>query len=225
MRVLAIDTALANCAAAVLDDSMAPICLAASEAEIGRGHAEQIMTMISDVMADSSTAFVDLDRIIVTTGPGSFTGLRVGLSVARGFGLVLGKPVVGVTTLQALARCVAPRADGYPLLVALDGKKDEVYCQFFSRSGIPSAPAEVRTIESLAASLSSDTRLAGSAAERIVERCGLNADRVLSIKSYPPIFDVAILGMETDPDTAAPVPLYLRPPDAKPATAAGIARQ
>jgi len=225
MRVLAIDTALANCAAAVLDDSMAPICLASSEAEIGRGHAEQIMTMISDVMADSSTAFVDLDRVIVTTGPGSFTGLRVGLSVARGFGLVLGKPVVGVTTLLALARCVAPRAEGYPLLVALDGKKDEVYCQFFSRTGLPSGPPEVRTISSLASSLSSDIRLAGSAAARIADHCGLDQERVLSAKPYPPIFDVAVVGMETDPETAAPVPLYLRPPDAKPASGAGILRQ
>ncbi|MEO9904108.1 MAG: tRNA (adenosine(37)-N6)-threonylcarbamoyltransferase complex dimerization subunit type 1 TsaB, partial [Nisaea sp.] len=104
MRVLAIDTALANCAVAVLDDSDENPCQFQRAEEIGRGHAERLMSMIGEVMAESSTAFTDLDRVIVTTGPGSFTGLRVGLSVAKGFGLVLEKPVVGVTTLAAIAR-------------------------------------------------------------------------------------------------------------------------
>jgi tRNA threonylcarbamoyladenosine biosynthesis protein TsaB len=108
MRVLAIDTALANCAAAVLDDGSASACFETCGEEIGRGHAEKLMDMIGTVMAESSTAFSDLDRVAVTVGPGSFTGLRVGLAVARGFGLVLEKPVVGVTTLAAIARSCAP---------------------------------------------------------------------------------------------------------------------
>ncbi|MBO6756430.1 MAG: tRNA (adenosine(37)-N6)-threonylcarbamoyltransferase complex dimerization subunit type 1 TsaB [Roseibium sp.] len=225
MRVLAIDTALANCAAAVLDDSEAHPCQTECGAEIGRGHAERLMNMIGEVMAESSTAFKDLDRVIVTTGPGSFTGLRVGLSVARGFGLVLEKPVVGVTTLAALARSVAGSADGDPILVALDGKADEVYCQLFHSDGTPLDEPEVKSLTALASGLPAGIRFAGSAARRVAEACGLGPDRVLSERSYPDIADVARLGMESDPRSAAAVPLYLRPPDAKPATSGRIERQ
>lgn len=166
MRVLAIDTALANCAAAVLDDGVETACFEACGEEIGRGHAEKLMDMIGEVMAESSTTFSELDRVAVTIGPGSFTGLRVGLAVARGFGLVLGKPVVGVTTLAAIARSAVPGDDGGPVLVALTGKADEVYCQLYHASGSAADEAGVRTIADLAANLPKDIRLAGSASEK-----------------------------------------------------------
>ncbi|MFC6654757.1 tRNA (adenosine(37)-N6)-threonylcarbamoyltransferase complex dimerization subunit type 1 TsaB [Roseibium salinum] len=165
MRVLAIDTALANCAAAVLDDGADTACFVACGEEIGRGHAERLMEMIGEVMAETSTAFSDLDRVAVTVGPGSFTGLRVGLAVARGFGLVLGTPVVGITTLAAIARACAREEDEAPLLVALTGKGEEVYCQEFTSAGVPSGEAAVRTLTELAATLPEGIRLSGSAAE------------------------------------------------------------
>lgn len=225
MRVLAIDTALSNCAAAVLDDNPDTFRLTERGEEIGRGHAEHLMTVISEVMAESSTAFNDLDRVIVTTGPGSFTGLRVGLSVARGFGLVLQKPVVGVTTLEAIAQAHFPSLEAGSLLVALDGKGDEVYCQRFSVDGVPEGEAGVQTITELAHTLPSSIWLAGSAAPRIAEACGLGNETILSSCGYPAISDVARLGVRVDPKTASPVPLYLRPPDAKPGTSGRIMRQ
>lgn len=225
MRVLAIDTALANCAAAVLDDGQETACCLTVGEEIGRGHAEKLMDMIGDVMAESSTAFSDLDRVVVTVGPGSFTGLRVGLSVARGFGLVLGKPVVGVTTLAAIARSCAPDDGGPPILVALTGKGDEVYCQVFSGAGEPEGAAGVETLADLARTLPMGIRLAGSAAARVADATGAGADRILSMCAYPGIRSVAELGMTVDPDMAAPSPLYLRPPDATPQTKGRIERQ
>lgn len=216
MRILAIDTALANCAAAVLDDSDDnPCCVTAGE-EIGRGHAERLMGMIGDVMAESSTAFKDLDRVVVTTGPGSFTGLRVGLSVAKGFGLVLEKPVVGVTTLEAIAMSLAGQGLDGPLLVALDGKADEVYCQLFAADGSSSEEAGVRKIGSLCDWLEPGTCLAGSSAPRIADALGGSAGRVLSTAGYPEIEEVARLGMAADPKCAPAAPLYLRPADATP---------
>ena len=102
MLILAIDTALDACAAAVLDTSAGKLIAQESQA-MKRGHAEALMPLIARVMKASGVAFAALDRIAVTTGPGSFTGLRVGLSAARGIALAAGKPVVGVTTLTAFA--------------------------------------------------------------------------------------------------------------------------
>lgn len=225
MRVLAIDTALTNCAAAVLDDSAASACLARCSEEIGRGHAEKLMGMISEVMDESKTAFVDLDRVVVTTGPGSFTGLRVGLSVARGFGLVLKIPVVGVTGLSAIAMSVADGLENAPILVAIDGKGDEVYCQEYFSDGTPFDRAGVRTLSDLSCSLSENIRFAGSAAHRIAEVVGHGKDRILSDQAYPDITEIARLGIKSDPKEAMAVPLYLRPPDATPQKSGRIARR
>ena len=102
MLILAIDTALDACAAAVLDTAPAKV-IAQESLPMKRGHAEALMPLIARVMKQSGIAFAALDRIAVTTGPGSFTGLRVGLSAARGIALAADKPVVGVTTLTAYA--------------------------------------------------------------------------------------------------------------------------
>lgn len=225
MRVLAIDTALSNCAAAVLDNGAETACFEACGEEIGRGHAERLMDMIGEVMAETSTAFSDLDRVAVTVGPGSFTGLRVGLSVARGFGLVLGKPVVGITTLAAIARSCAPADGGAPLLVALTGKGEEVYCQEFTACGEPAGEAGVRTLSDLAAALPQSIRLAGSAAEKVADTLKAAPGQVLSCCGYPGIRDVAELGLTANPVVSSPSPLYLRPPDATPQKKGRIERQ
>src|SRR3569833_864960 len=102
MLILAIDTALDHCAAAVLD-SDAAVMRAQQSLPMKRGHAEALMPLIARVMKEAGLPFAALDRIAVTTGPGSFTGLRVGLSAARGIALAAGTPVVGVTTLTAYA--------------------------------------------------------------------------------------------------------------------------
>src|SRR5689334_25296631 len=101
MLILAIDTALDACAAAVLDTSAGVI--AQESQAMKRGHAEALMPLIARVMKASGIAFAALDRIAVTTGPGSFTGLRVGLSAARGIALEASKPVVGLVMLTAFA--------------------------------------------------------------------------------------------------------------------------
>ena len=102
MLILAIDTALDACAAGVLDTDAGRL-IAQESLPMKRGHAEALMPLIARVMKASGVAFMSLDRIAVTTGPGSFTGLRVGLSAARGIALAAAKPVVGLTTLTAYA--------------------------------------------------------------------------------------------------------------------------
>src|SRR5436190_2439327 len=101
MRVLAIDTALAACAAAVLESGRGIV--ASESLPMVRGHAEALIPLIARVMKQSDMAFRDLQRIAVTTGPGSFTGVRVGLAAARGFAVATGVPVVGISTLSVYA--------------------------------------------------------------------------------------------------------------------------
>src|ERR1700721_2501025 len=102
MRVLAIDTALEACSAAVLDTEQGGI-LASESIPMVRGHAEALMPRIARVVSEATLEFLELDRIAVTVGPGSFTGLRVGVAAARGIAVAAGKPAVGLTTLSAIA--------------------------------------------------------------------------------------------------------------------------
>src|SRR5580704_5235543 len=137
MRVLAIDTALAACSAAVLDTAYGGI-IASESLPMIRGHAEALMPLLARVMKQSSLAFGDLDRVVVTTGPGSFTGLRVGIAAARGIGVATGLPVVGVKTLSAYAAPYLGVDDRGPVLASVDARHAQVYLQVF-------APAAARS--------------------------------------------------------------------------------
>src|SRR5579864_9061423 len=86
MRVLAIDTALAACSAALMDTEQGGI-VAGESLAMTRGHAEALMPLLARVIERSGIALLEIDRVVVTTGPGSFTGLRVGISAARGIAL------------------------------------------------------------------------------------------------------------------------------------------
>src|SRR6476660_7024856 len=126
MLILAIDTALDACSAAVLDTA-AGTTVALESQPMNRGHAEALMPLIARVIKQSGVAFTSLDRIAVTTGPGSFTGLRVGLSAARGIALAAGLPVVGVTTLTAYAAAFVTDNGEYPIVSAIDARHGHVY--------------------------------------------------------------------------------------------------
>lgn len=223
-RLLAIDTAQTTCAAAVLLQDGTQVQLVRRSQVIGRGHAEMLLVMIADVMAEAGCSFEDLDRIAVTNGPGSFTGLRVGLSVARGFALVKNTPVVGVSTLDAIAMEQGSRSAGHPLLVALSARENEVYTARYRLDGTLQEPAHVALVDDLAGSLTEDWRLAGSAAPAIAAAAGLGPEHVLSASAEVDISTIARLGLAAPADAPAPVPLYLRSADAKPQTRGRIER-
>src|SRR5262245_58764638 len=133
MRVLAIDTALEACAAAVFDTEGG--ILAGETLPMVRGHAEALMPLLAKVMGAAKTSFAELDRVAVTTGPGSFTGLRVGISAARGIALAAGKPAYGLTTLAVYAAPLVAQDDSIPVTVAIDARHDQVYLQVFGTGG------------------------------------------------------------------------------------------
>lgn len=100
MLVLGIDTSLDACSVAIVRDGETSAHL---RAEMNRGQAERLAPMVREAVQQAGVTFAQIDRVAVTTGPGSFTGVRVGLSFARALALSLGKPCVGVSTLEALA--------------------------------------------------------------------------------------------------------------------------
>jgi tRNA threonylcarbamoyladenosine biosynthesis protein TsaB len=219
MLILAIDTALDACAAAVLDTGASRLIAVESQA-MKRGHAEALMPMIARVMQQSGLPFAALDRVAVTTGPGSFTGLRVGLSAARGIALAANKPVVGLTTLSAYAAPVVSEGGEHPVISAIDARHDQVYFQVVSGDGSPLVAPRVGPIdEALDASRFGAPYLVGNAAKLLADRWPAQAPPPFRVdpQAAPDIAWVAWLGAAASPDTAPARPFYLRAPDAKPA--------
>src|SRR5258708_6670279 len=170
MLILAIDTALDACAAGVLDTETGRLIAQESQA-MKRGHAEALMPLIARVIKASGVAFAALDRIAVTTGPGSFTGLRVGLSAARGISLAANKPVVGLTTLTAYAAPVVSENGERPVIAAIDARHDQVYFQMVSgNGGSLIAPCVAPIEEALGASSFGAPYLVGNAAKILADR-------------------------------------------------------
>jgi tRNA threonylcarbamoyladenosine biosynthesis protein TsaB len=134
MLVLAIDTALAACSAAVLDADRGTILARESE-PMRRGQAEILVPMVARVMSRAGLQFGALGRVAVTVGPGSFTGLRVGIAAARGISLAAGKPAVGLSTLAAFAAPHIAADDTAPVIAAIDARHDHVYLQVFGPEG------------------------------------------------------------------------------------------
>jgi tRNA threonylcarbamoyl adenosine modification protein YeaZ len=219
MLVLAIDTALDACAAGVLDTNSGQL-IAHESLPMKRGHAEALMPLIARVIESADIAFPALDRIAVTTGPGSFTGLRVGLSAARGIALAANKPAVGVTTLMAYAAPVVGENCESPVISAIDARHDHVYFQAVSGDGSTLIQPCVAPIEeALAASRFGAPYLVGNAAKLLADRWPAHAPPPVAVdpQAAPDIAWVGWLGAAVSPNTAPPRPYYLRAPDARPA--------
>lgn len=224
MRVLAIDTALATCSAAVLDSERD--IMAHETLPLTQGHAEALIPLIARVMDAGKAAFGDLDRIAVTTGPGSFTGLRVGIAAARGIALAAARPAVGFTTFAVFA---APHraADGAAAIaVAIDARHDQVYLQIFAPQGRALAPcvAHIRDAARAAAS-AGPAIVAGSAADLLAAAWPAHAPapKLVEQCAAPDIAWLARLGADAQ-EQGAPRPFYLRPPDARPQQAGALRR-
>ena len=184
-----------------------------------RGHAEALMPLIARVMTASGLSYLELDRIAVTTGPGSFTGLRVGISAARGIGLAADKPVIGLTTLSAYVAPLVAEKQEHPIIAAIDARHDHVYFQVVAGNGSALMRPAVMPIEdTFAASRFGALRMVGNAAQLLADRWPRNAPAPVLVdpRPGPDITWVAWIGAGTDPSVAPAKPFYLRAPDAKP---------
>jgi len=227
MRVLAIDTALEACSAAVLDTERADVS-AYESLPMLRGHAEALIPLIARVLERARLTFSELDRIAVTTGPGSFTGLRVGISAARGIALAAGKPAVGLSTLAAFAAPLIAADDTLPVVVAIDARHDHVYLQVFGPGGRTLVtPRLVPLREALRAAATGAPRLTGTAANMLAAAWpdDVRPPAAVEQRQAPDIDWVARLGAAAVETGLPPKPLYLRAPDAQPQNAAQLARR
>ena len=214
MLVLGMDTATSACSAAVVKDGNV---LAQEFKEMARGHAEALVPMIKRVLEAAGRSVGELDLIAATVGPGAYTGVRIGLSTAQTMSLAATVPLLGVTTLEAVARA-AQNGSGNELLVVMDTKRADFYAQAFDGSG--TALGELMALsaaELLAAFPGSDLRLAGDAAKRaaVVFREVGRAVKLLDAPGMPDSAWVARIGAAraVEARVGAATPLYLRPPD------------
>lgn len=169
--------------------------------DIAKGHAEILFERLDNLLARNGIGHGDIERIAVTTGPGSFTGLRIGLSAARGLGVARKIPVLGIPSLQALSLQIASGR----VAIFLDARRDEAYFQTFSAPGIPEQGPRLLPIEEARAAIPQDATLIDTA--------------------FIDIVAMAQFAAQQDPGDYPPHASYVRDADAKPQNASRIPRR
>ena len=212
MRILAFDCAGAQCAAAIVADGET---LAEKRIASDRGHAQLLMPLLVELTREAGFRFGDIDRFAVTTGPGSFTGIRVALAAAHGLALGTGKPIVGVSVFDVIAAQAAAVAAFPCLLVAIDSRRAEIFVQLFDAGGIARSEPAMLAPEAVANWAGpAPIMLAGDGAALLV----LHFSAALAA-DLPSLVDPTALARLAAARQAGrpPAPFYLRPPDAVPA--------
>ena len=251
MNILAIDTSMQACSVAVLQKkAKGQVCLSACYEERARGHAERLMGMIDEVLTKADMTIRQVDQFAVCRGPGTFTGVRIGIATARGLALACARPLRGIGTLEVLAaRVVHEQAEqteqaeqvnpGQSVLerhlgIAVDARRGEIYWQLFDQNGQAQSEPLAQNPQ-ITAELIQHQRhplhLAGSGAELIAEH--LKPDTGDFSFSHPQLQpDAARLAtlVANTPDVGnqpaqSASPLYLRPADAKTQSGYAIERQ
>ncbi|MFV3129541.1 tRNA (adenosine(37)-N6)-threonylcarbamoyltransferase complex dimerization subunit type 1 TsaB [Niveispirillum sp. KHB5.9] len=223
MITLGLDTATSACAVA-LWDAASGRTLAVRAETMQRGLAEKLVPMVQDTLAEAGVSFAQLSRIGVTVGPGTFTGLRIGLAAARGFALAAGCPLVGVTTLEAATTGLDEHArSGRTLLAAIESRRDDLFLQPFAAGLSPLAePADVLPPDLpayAAAHLPAGPLLiVGDAAARAAAALGAWAGDVQVVETTGAAEALATARIAAAQDAAGIAarvadPFYLRPPD------------
>lgn len=215
MLVLAIDTSAAQCAACVFDTD-AGRELGREVLDLGKGHAEHLMAVIEAALERAGISYDALDRIAVAVGPGSFTGVRVGVSTARGLALALKIPAIGISTLEAVAAQARAQGGAANVLVAFETIENRLQAALFDEDGTAIVQPAIIDMEQ-ALNLVAQYRpvIAGTAAARIIAESGTGQATAGEQASADITFYAQLAATKGD-DEEKPKPLYLREPDAKP---------
>lgn len=216
MNLIAIDTSANLCAACVLDTDTGGE-RGRVVRDIGKGHAELLMGVIEETLKVAKLDYSSLGRIAVSTGPGSFTGVRVGVATARGLALALKIPATGITTLEAIAAETRRQFPARPVMVGIDARREELYAAIYDEFGnILYAPAVINLQDAALLARQYRPVLAGSAAAMVAEAAAPHALDVGALAATADIGVFASLAAAKHPDGEKPKPVYLREPDAKP---------
>jgi tRNA threonylcarbamoyladenosine biosynthesis protein TsaB len=225
MTLLAIDTAAPRLQLALLRQDGGVSSLVE---DMAQGQAERIFPAIAELLAEAGIAYADLQRIAVTTGPGSFTGVRIGLSAARGLSLALGVPTVGISTFDAWAQLAPPETF---VSVLLDARRGQMYRRdFFGSAPIEDGPLTISTVPEvftgigpprpkLVRFLAKQTHVLGTGASAAAAATGatdLEASRPDSERGFIDVASLARMAVDLDPRRWRPEPVYGRGADAKP---------
>ena len=217
MLLLAFDTTAPACSIALVRDGLV---IGGVQEPMPQGQAEALVPLIERVIGEAGVSYAALDRIAVTVGPGSFTGVRVGLSTARALGLAAGKPVIGVSSLDVLAAAVPAdeRTAGVSILAAADTKRGEVYIQpFCATDGAPEGAPVALAPENIAPWLNDNPLLAGRTFVLVGDGSALVQQvlpqaRCSAASALPDAAVLARIAAQREPDAAGPLPLYVLPP-------------
>jgi tRNA threonylcarbamoyladenosine biosynthesis protein TsaB len=213
MLILALDTSMAACSACVYDAGSGRV-LAARHEFMDRGQAEALAPMVQETMALAGVAFKDLACIAVTTGPGTFTGVRIGLAMARGLGVALSIPMTGINSLAAIA-CNETAGD-LPIVVAADARANEIYFASYDASGRELiAPVIVKLAEAHKLIPTYPVKMLGTAADLLLDKADKQHVRS-DAGDLPAAGNFVKLAASIPASNVPPEPLYLRPPDVKP---------
>jgi tRNA threonylcarbamoyladenosine biosynthesis protein TsaB len=217
MRILAVDTALGACSAAILDDN---IVLARRLEIMERGHAERLAPMVREVMDEAGMGFAQIDRLAVTIGPGTFTGQRVGIAFMRGLRVAMKRPLIGITTLDAMIAAALDESGLDAAAIFHDARRGEVYCAVWCIRELVVPACLLRTEEAVALACrtlsSTPFAIGGTAGEMALHSChALGGSPQLVQVRQPDALWVARLALYAPEPEGAPRPLYLRAPDAR----------
>lgn len=215
MIVLGLDAAGTGCGVAVRRDGR---LLAARTEPMAQGHAVRLMPLVMEVLAEAGVAPAEIDLFGVTTGPGSFTGLRVGLAAVGGLALGTGRGIVGIPSFDAVLADLGPIAAG-TVLVALDGRRAEPFARLFDATGLPLGDPLCLPAAGLASRVPpGPVTVAGDGAHLVLPALAGRADvRQAGLAAIDPA-TVARLAEDRAGEAreGPPPPIYVRPPDAVP---------
>lgn len=222
MNILAIDTSIGETSVAVRHGEK----LVSVRAPRDRALAERLPLVIRDALAESGLGFFDLDRIAVCTGPGGFSSIRGGVAAGRGIGLAAGKPVVGASGFRIMARSAARLTDA-AFGLAIPAGQGAVFGQCFDGQAREMTGIEILTHQYAGAWFAERVQfIAGPGAPAVLAAVPRCVPVSLLVEGLvPDAATLADLAPELDPARDLPVPLYVRPADARPQDDAALPRR
>lgn len=210
MITLAIDTASQICAVAIVENGTPLACVSEN---IGKGHAEKLIDQIVAATKESNISLARIDRLAVDIGPGSFTGVRIGVATSRALSLALSKVAIGVSSLEAIAFDAHKVFPENTVVSVIDAGRDMVYRQDFDQNLFPLAAAQLQSNKDIIDTIGKNAVVAGPYAATIGEMLASHGHEIYAVAA-PDIVSFALLAEQKTPD-CLPKPLYLRAADAK----------